>query len=204
MPPVARESRKRTPGNVRTRLDGDRSMRFSFLEKFAAAVLASLWLVWGSHTLGEALLRVDKSLVNAALVAPATEESKAAKTTGGTADEEDALAMLASADADRGKKVFSKCKSCHTPGREAAHRIGPNLWDVVGRPQGSAEGFKYSATLSGLGGEWTYGALNAFLTKPKDFAPGNKMTFPGLKKAGDRAAVIAYLRSLSDSPRPLP
>ena len=179
-------------------------MRFSILEKFAAAVLASLWLVWGSHTLGEALVRVDESLVNAALVAPATEESKAAETTGGTADEEDALAMLASADADRGKQVFNKCKSCHTPGREAAHRIGPNLWDVVGRPKGYAEGFKYSATLSRLGGEWTYGALNAFLTKPKDFAPGNKMTFPGLKKAGDRAAVIAYLRSLSDSPKPLP
>lgn len=179
-------------------------MRFSFLEKFAAAVLASFCLVWGSHTIGEALLPIDQSVVNAALATVITEESKAAEATGGTADKDNALAMLDSADADRGKQVFNKCKSCHTPGRQAAHRVGPNLWDVVGRPKGSAPGFKYSATLSGLGGEWTYGALNAFLTKPKDFAPGNKMTFAGLKKAGDRAAVIAYLRSLSDSPKPLP
>ncbi|MDP6603605.1 MAG: cytochrome c family protein [Rhodospirillales bacterium] len=179
-------------------------MRFSLLEKFAAAVLAALWLVWGSHTIGEALLHVDDSLVNAALAAVTAERSEATGTTGESADEGGALAMLASVDAERGKKVFNKCKACHTPGRGAAHRIGPNLWDVVGRVKGGAEGFKFSASLSGLGGEWSYEALNAFLTKPKDFAPGNKMTFPGLKKAGDRAAVIVYLRSLSDSPSPLP
>lgn len=179
-------------------------MRFSFLEKFGAAVLAALWLTWGSHTIGEALLHVDESPVNAARAAVTADDSEAAKATDRSADKDDTLAMLATVDAELGKKVFNKCKSCHTPGRQAAHRIGPNLWGVIGRPKGRAEGYKYSATFSGLGGEWTYEALNAFLTKPKEFAPGNKMTFPGLKKAGDRAAVIAYLRSLSDSPEPLP
>ena len=103
------------------------------------------------------------------------------------------------------KRSSTNARACHTPGpRGRSPGSGPNLWDVVGRVKGGAEGFKFSASLSGLGGEWSYEALNAFLTKPKDFASGNKMTFPGLKKAGDRAAVIVYLRSLSDSPSPLP
>jgi cytochrome c len=84
------------------------------------------------------------------------------------------------------------------------HKVGPNLWDVVGRAKAGAGGYKFSRALAGLGGAWTFEDLDAYLAKPKAFAPGTKMTFNGVKKAADRAAVILYLRSLSDSPKPLP
>ncbi len=124
--------------------------------------------------------------------------------TGGPSGDETVLALLASADAGDGKKVFRKCKACHTADKGGAHKVGPNLWDVVGRAKAGAAGYRFSGVLSGLGGAWTFADLDAFLAKPKAFAPGTKMTFNGVKKATDRAAVIAYLRSLSDSPEPLP
>ena len=82
--------------------------------------------------------------------------------------------------------------------------MGPNLWDVVGRAKASVNGYGYSSALQEKGGEWSYAHLDAFLLNPKLYAKGTKMSFSGLKKASDRAAVIAYLRSLSDSPKPLP
>ena len=117
---------------------------------------------------------------------------------------EDALAMLATASVDKGKKVFKKCKACHTVGNGDKNGVGPNLWDVVGTAKAGKGGYAYSGVLKGLGGDWSYGDLDKFLLSPKGFAKGTKMSFAGLKKAGDRAAVIAYLRSLSDSPKPLP
>jgi cytochrome c len=78
------------------------------------------------------------------------------------------------------------------------------VWDIVGKAIAGGEGYKYSGALAELGGEWTYDSLDAFLTKPKDFAAGTKMSFAGLKKAEDRANLIAFLRSRSDDPKPLP
>ena len=100
--------------------------------------------------------------------------------------------------------VFKKCRACHTNEKGAGHRVGPDLWNIVNRPKGHAPGFSYSEAMAAKGGEWTYEDLDHFLRKPKDFVPGTKMGFAGLKKAKDRAAVIAYLRTLSDSPVPLP
>ncbi len=108
------------------------------------------------------------------------------------------------ADAGDGKKVFKKCKACPTADKGGAHKVGPNQWDEVGRAKAGAQGFGYSGALAGLGGAWSFADLDAFLAKPKAFAPGTKMTFNGIRKARDRAAVIQYLRSLSDSPKPLP
>ncbi|MEC7489328.1 MAG: cytochrome c family protein [Pseudomonadota bacterium] len=114
------------------------------------------------------------------------------------------LELLATADAMAGKKVFAKCKACHTSGKNKKNGIGPNLWNVVNRAPGSTAGFKYSKTLKGISGKpWTYENLNAFLAKPRDYAKGTKMSFVGLKKVKDRANVIAFLRSLSDTPAPL-
>lgn len=112
--------------------------------------------------------------------------------------------LLAAADPKKGAKIFNKCKSCHTAEKGGKNKIGPDLWNVVGRKRGSFPGFSYSSAMKEKGGSWTYETLNKFLTKPKDFVPGTKMTFAGLSKATDRAAVIAYLRTMSDSPKPLP
>jgi cytochrome c len=100
-----------------------------------------------------------------------------------------------------GEKVYKKCKACHQVGDGAEHRVGPELNSVIGRAAGGAEGFKYSPAMQEKGGEglvWTAETLDAFLEKPKDLVPKTKMSFAGLRKADDRAAVIAYLMQFSE------
>lgn len=100
-----------------------------------------------------------------------------------------------------GEKVFRKCKSCHQVGAEAKNRSGPALKAIVDAPIGAVEGFKYSKAFKALaeaGEVWDAASLDSFLTKPKDFAKGTKMRFAGLKKEGDRAAVIEYLKSVAE------
>lgn len=106
----------------------------------------------------------------------------------------DAAAMAG--DPEAGEKVFKKCKACHKT-EDGKNAVGPYLFGVVGRPVASVDSFKYSAALAGKGGEWTVENLQAFLTKPSDFAKGTKMTFPGLPKQEDRDNVIAYLNTLN-------
>ncbi len=113
--------------------------------------------------------------------------------------------LLASADAASGQAVAKKCVTCHTFDEGGKNKIGPNLWNVVDRTIGAQDGFSFSKALTEMASEsWTYEDLNAFLAKPKDWAPGTKMSFAGLKKAQDRANLILYLRSLSGSPADLP
>lgn len=112
--------------------------------------------------------------------------------------------LLAAADADKGKKVFKKCKACHTAENGGANKIGPNLWNIVNADVARPNGFSYSGAMKAKEGNWSYESLDAFLSKPKAHIKGTKMVFAGVKKAGDRANLIAFLRSLSDSPAPLP
>jgi cytochrome c len=113
--------------------------------------------------------------------------------------------LLASADVASGQKLSKKCTACHSFENGGANKVGPNLWNVVMASRAGHDGFSYSGTLSDMSGEtWDYESLNAFLASPKKFAPGTKMSFAGLKKVQDRADIIAFLRSHSDSPAPLP
>lgn len=113
-------------------------------------------------------------------------------------------ARLAEADVAAGEKAAKKCAACHTFDNGGLAKIGPNLWNVVGAAKAGKADFSYSSVLAGLGGAWTYEDLDAFLEKPKTFAKGTKMAFPGIKSGGQRADVIAYLRAQSDSPASLP
>ena len=104
---------------------------------------------------------------------------------------------FAAGDAAKGAKVFKKCKACHVVD-SAKNKVGPSLQGVVGRTPGSVAGFKYSSAMTGFGASgqvWDAATLDAFLTKPKALVKGTKMSFPGLKKADQRADVIAYLQS---------
>ncbi|HYS49621.1 MAG TPA: cytochrome c family protein [Xanthobacteraceae bacterium] len=112
--------------------------------------------------------------------------------------------LLASAAVDKGEQSAKKCAACHTFTKGGPNRVGPNLWGIVSRPKGSEAGFAYSDAIKSKGGTWTIDDLNAFLANPRGYAPGTKMTFVGLPKAGERADIIAYLNSLADNPAPLP
>jgi cytochrome c len=112
--------------------------------------------------------------------------------------------LLAAYDADAGLKAFRKCKACHTSGEGEKNRVGPNLWNVVGREKGSVEGFKYSDAMKLKGGNWTFEDLDRFLANPRTFVMGTKMSLKGISDLTQRATVIGFLRSLSDDPKALP
>lgn len=112
--------------------------------------------------------------------------------------------LLASADPAKGEQVFKKCAACHTIAAGGANGIGPNLFGVLGKPVGKhAAGFAYSPDLSGHGGTWDFQTMNEWVTSPKKFAAGTKMSFPGLPSAEDRANLMVYLNS-QGSNLPLP
>lgn len=102
-------------------------------------------------------------------------------------------AAFADGDVAAGKKVFRKCQACHVV-EKGKNRVGPSLYGVIGRKAGSVDGFKYSDAMSSYGEVWTEEALDNYLQSPRDVVKGTKMAFPGLKKAEDRADVIAYLK----------
>ncbi len=111
--------------------------------------------------------------------------------------------LLATADIAKGEGIFKKCVACHTIASGGANGIGPNLNGVLGRSLGSHAGFGYSDALKGKGGSWTFEAMNEWLSNPKKYAPGNKMTFAGLGNPEERAAVLLYINS-QGSNLPLP
>lgn len=113
--------------------------------------------------------------------------------------------LLASANVEAGDKLFHKlCFVCHTIDKGGPNKVGPNLWGVVGRKKASHEGFSYSSGLQSKGGDWTYEDINHMIFKPSAYVKGTKMAFAGVHKEKDRADIIAYLRTMSDSPKPLP
>ena len=116
---------------------------------------------------------------------------------------EDISHAVAAADPARGERVFRKCKACHMADPDGRNLTGPNLWGIVGRSKAAIDGYRYSPALASIGGIWDYTDLDAYLDSPRDFVPQGRMTFR-LRKGGDRAAVIAFLRTRSDNPYPLP
>ncbi|MEO3427549.1 cytochrome c family protein [Pelagibius sp. CAU 1746] len=174
--------------------------------KIAAAVLTAGVVAMLSGFVAELLYHPQVELEENSYVVAVSEGGPAEAA---PADEgpslEPIVPLLAAADPAAGEKVAKKCTACHSFDEGGPNKVGPNLYDLVNRPIGTHEGFGYSDDLAGMSGEtWTYEHLNAFLAKPKDFAPGTKMSFAGLKKAGDRADLVAWLRTLSGNPAPLP
>ena len=107
---------------------------------------------------------------------------------------------LAFASVDAGAKLSRKCTACHSLNSAGGNRVGPTLWNIVNAPKAKIEGFSYSASLISLGGNWTIQDLNLWLKSPKKYAPGNAMSFAGLRKIKDRANMVAFLNSISDEP----
>lgn len=106
-----------------------------------------------------------------------------------------ATSAFADGDAAKGEKVFKKCKACHTIEQGGKNKIGPNLFGIVGKKSGSAEGYKYSKAMENADLTWDEATLNEYLKKPKALVKGTKMSFAGLKKESDRDNLIAYLKT---------
>ena len=108
---------------------------------------------------------------------------------GGSAAEEPIEAFLAKADPAKGAQVFNKCAACHNATKGGPNGLGPNLWDVLGEPVGQGKGFAFSDALSKKGGTWNWDNLSQWLSSPRTFAAGTKMTFAGLSNP-DRKSVV--------------
>ena len=179
----------------------------SFVNTALGALLGTVFVLMSISIASEGIFASEAPEKPGFIIA-AAEEGEG----GGEAKEEVAetpiAVLLASADAGKGESIFKKCQACHTDDKGGANKVGPNLWGIVGRPVASHEGFSYSSGMKDFsnGGQetWTFENLNHFLTKPKAFVSGTAMGFAGLKKETDRADLLAYLRTVSDNPVPLP
>lgn len=173
--------------------------------KIVGAVLGTLVLSMGLGFASNAIVSSKRPEKAAYIINVPAEKTE---TAAAPAEKAEPIAKrLASADPAKGQAVAKACQSCHNFQKGGANGQGPALWGVVERQQGSAPGFNYSADIAGLGskgGKWTFDNLDHFIENPKGYAAGTKMTYAGVKDPKARADVIAYLRSLSDSPVELP
>jgi cytochrome c len=177
------------------------------LTKIAGGVLAALLVIVAPKTFID-LAHHGHKKIEGGYTLPVSEQA-AAPAEGGAAqpaafDPAQVVAAVATAKPESGAGTFKKCLACHTAEKGAASKAGPNLWGVLGRPHASFPGFGYSEALKSKSGDWTYSDLASFLHKPKAFVPGTKMVFAGVSDTGELADLIAYIRTLSDNPAPLP
>jgi cytochrome c len=157
------------------------------------ALLIFLMINWAGESLYHVGSEGHGDEVAAAYVIEVEETSGGGEEEEGPSFEE----LYAAADAGKGERGFSKCRACHKL-EDGANGTGPHLFSVVGRDIGSVDGYSYSDTLASLEGNWDPAALDGFLASPKDYAPGTKMGFAGIKKAEDRADLIAYLATIGN------
>lgn len=167
------------------------------LNKIAGAVLFTLLVYLGVQNFGAVMYATDVADPQAYVV-EGVEEEGAPASAAAVEEVVSITELLQTASIEKGQKVAKKCISCHSFEPGGANKIGPALYGVVDRDIGQYGGFNYSGALAGLDGTWDYDALSGFLENPKKYAAGTNMAFAGLRKAKDRANIIAYLDSLKD------
>jgi cytochrome c len=171
------------------------------LNKVLGAILGTCLITLSLNIAANAIFAPEKPAKPGFEIAVKTEGAPAAT----KAAEPPIETLLASASVEKGQQIAKQCQACHTIEKGAPNRIGPNLWGIVGAARGEDRGgFNFSAAMKAKGGTWTFDELNKFLTDPREYIPGTAMTFAGLSRETQRADVIDYLRTMSDSPLPLP
>jgi cytochrome c len=172
------------------------------LNKILGAVLGTCLILLALNIGAGAIFSVEKPAKPGYAIAVKDEGGETKEAAG---EKETPIAvLLADASAEQGQAAIRQCAACHTFDKGGPNRVGPNLYGVVGRQVAAHEGFNYSDALKKLGGEWTFEKLSDYIENPRAAVPGTKMTFAGINRDKQRADVLAYLRSLSDNPVPLP
>jgi cytochrome c len=174
------------------------------INKIIAAILLVALLVIGIGKVSNILFYVEKPKTPGYAVEVEQTSGSSITTTEVVEKVVDIAALMALGDVASGEKIFKKCAACHSINKGGKHKIGPALYNVVGRKVGGVEDYKYSKALIAYEKEWTFEELNGFLIKPAKHIKGTKMAYAGLRKEADRASVIKYLNANSDSPLPLP
>ena len=174
------------------------------LNKVIAAILMVVLLVIGLGKIADGIFHVNKPENPGYKVEIENQSTATTSQTSQVVEKIDITTLMAQGDIVKGEKVFKKCAACHSINKGGANKIGPALYNVVGRKVGGVDGYKYSKALASYGKEWTFEELNGFLTKPSSYLKGTKMSYAGLRKEEDRASIIKYLNQKSDNPKLLP
>ena len=170
------------------------------INKLVAAILVTILIVFGIGEISDIIFKVNETGIVAYKVEEPARSSSEAKAESSV----EISSLLSLGDITHGEKVFKKCAACHSINKDGRNKIGPKLYNVVGKATGATSDYKYSKALISYSKTWTFEELNSFLLKPAKWIKGNKMGFAGLKNDKDRASVILYLNQNSDNPKPLP
>ena len=174
------------------------------LNKIIAAVLMVALLVIGLSKIADGVFHVNKPKNPGYKIEVESQLISSTSQTPEVVKKIDIATVMALGDLTSGEKIFKKCAACHSINKGGKNKIGPALYNVVGRAVGGVDDYKYSKTLASYGKDWTFEELNGFLTKPSSYLKGTKMSYAGLRKEKDRASVIKYLNQNSDNPKLLP
>ena len=176
------------------------------INKIIASILLVALLIIGISKISNIIFKVNKLDSSAYKVELPDDGAKqiSKEKTMKAEDEVDISALMALGDIGHGEKVFKKCSACHSIEAGGGNKIGPALYNVVGRKIAALEDYKYSKALIEYKKNWSFEELNGFLIKPQKWIKGTKMAYAGLRKEKDRASVILYLNKYSDNPLPLP
>ena len=176
------------------------------INKIIASILLVALLIIGIGKLSNIIFKENKLESSAYKVELTDHDSKQTNEieTTKVEDKVDISALMALGDMAHGEKVFKKCSACHSIEASGGNKIGPALYNVVGRKVAAVQDYKYSKALVEYQKNWSFEELNGFLIKPQKWIKGTKMAYAGLRKEKDRASVILYLNKYSDNPLPLP
>ena len=174
------------------------------INKIVAAILMVALLVIGIGKISDLIFYVKKPDTQGYVVEVEQVAENSESTTEVIEKKVDIAALMAMGDLDSGEKIFKKCAACHSIIKDGKNKIGPALYNVVGRQVGVVSDYKYSKALAGYNKSWSLEELNGFLLKPAKWIKGTKMAYAGLRKEKDRASIIKYLNQNSDNPQPLP